>query len=180
MESFCVLTTTSRSDTHTYLYLLIRSFPGMKHMQHSLKQYTTLRTQCTSNSKKVCLHCECHLLHVRSTGILYYHALYCNASCLLTITSYVSYWVDGILKNINDKYKLYRAQYSLSIYICFCVAGEILVFDNIRLVHGRKGYDDKADNTRLLVGAYLDWDLAYSRIRVLRQKLRGHTLSPVT
>lgn len=58
--------------------------------------------------------------------------------------------------------------------------GEILVFDNIRLVHGRKSYDDKPDNTRHLVGAYLDWDLAYSRIRVLRQKLRGHTLSPVT
>jgi len=58
--------------------------------------------------------------------------------------------------------------------------GEILIFDNIRLVHGRKGYDDKPDNTRHLVGAYLDWDLAYSRIRVLRQKLRGHILSPVT
>jgi gamma-butyrobetaine dioxygenase len=56
-------------------------------------------------------------------------------------------------------------------YICFCAAGEILVFDNIRLVHGRKAYDDKPDNTRHLVGAYLDWDLAYSRIRVLRQKL---------
>ncbi|KDR15510.1 gamma-butyrobetaine dioxygenase-like [Zootermopsis nevadensis] len=55
--------------------------------------------------------------------------------------------------------------------------GEILMFDNVRLLHGRKGYDDKPNNTRHLVGSYLDWDLAYSRIRVLRKKLRGHTLS---
>jgi gamma-butyrobetaine dioxygenase len=52
------------------------------------------------------------------------------------------------------------------------------MFDNIRLLHGRKGYDDKPNNTRHLVGSYLDWDLAYSRIRVLRKKLRGNTLSP--
>jgi alpha-ketoglutarate-dependent taurine dioxygenase len=62
----------------------------------------------------------------------------------------------------------------------FCslfATGEILVFDNVRLLHGRKGYEDKPNNTRHLVGSYMDWDLAYSRIRVLRKKLRGHMLS---
>ncbi|XP_023707783.1 gamma-butyrobetaine dioxygenase isoform X2 [Cryptotermes secundus] len=54
---------------------------------------------------------------------------------------------------------------------------EILVFDNIRLLHGRKGYEDKPSNTRHLVGSYVDWDVAYSRIRVLRKKLRGHIRS---
>ncbi|KAJ9583014.1 hypothetical protein L9F63_022630, partial [Diploptera punctata] len=57
--------------------------------------------------------------------------------------------------------------------------GEILTFDNIRLIHGRKGYDDTANNTRHLVGGYMDWDFAYSKIRVLRKKFRGHTYSPV-
>jgi len=117
MESFYVLTTASHSETHTFLYLLIKSFPGMKHMQHSLKQFITLRTQCTSNSKKVCLHWECHFLRFRSPGILYYQALYCNASCLLNITSYVSYWVGSILKNINDKDKNYKVYSTFSAYI---------------------------------------------------------------
>uniref|UniRef100_A0A8D8Q2K0 Gamma-butyrobetaine dioxygenase n=1 Tax=Cacopsylla melanoneura TaxID=428564 RepID=A0A8D8Q2K0_9HEMI len=45
--------------------------------------------------------------------------------------------------------------------------GEILTFDNIRLVHGRLGYEGE----RLLEGGYLDWDLVRSRIRVLRSEL---------
>ncbi|XP_069693592.1 gamma-butyrobetaine dioxygenase-like [Periplaneta americana] len=57
--------------------------------------------------------------------------------------------------------------------------GQILTFDNIRLLHGRKAYDDTPNNTRHLIGSYLDWDLAYSRIRVLRKKLRGNTFTPL-
>lgn len=45
--------------------------------------------------------------------------------------------------------------------------GEVLTFDNIRLVHGREGYTGE----RLLEGAYLDWDLVRSRIRILRSEL---------
>lgn len=45
--------------------------------------------------------------------------------------------------------------------------GDILTFDNIRCIHGRKGFEDTKDNMRHLVGAYLDWDGIYSRWRVL-------------
>ncbi|XP_052892301.1 gamma-butyrobetaine dioxygenase-like [Anopheles moucheti] len=46
--------------------------------------------------------------------------------------------------------------------------GDILTFSNIRMVHGRTGYTDTAANTRHIVGAYLDWDEIYSKLRVLK------------
>uniref|UniRef100_A0A182J4B3 Uncharacterized protein n=1 Tax=Anopheles atroparvus TaxID=41427 RepID=A0A182J4B3_ANOAO len=46
--------------------------------------------------------------------------------------------------------------------------GDILTFSNVRMVHGRTGYTDTAGNTRHIVGAYLDWDEIYSRLRVLK------------
>lgn len=49
--------------------------------------------------------------------------------------------------------------------------GDILTFSNIRMVHGRTGYTDTEANTRHIVGAYLDWDEIYSRLRVLKGKL---------
>ncbi|KAH8407433.1 hypothetical protein KR222_001183, partial [Zaprionus bogoriensis] len=49
--------------------------------------------------------------------------------------------------------------------------GDVLVFDNLRLVHGRTGYDDTERNVRHIVGAFLDWDIAYSRWRCLRNAL---------
>lgn len=45
--------------------------------------------------------------------------------------------------------------------------GDILTFSNIRLLHGRTGYQDVEGNTRHLVGAFIDWDEIYSRLRVL-------------
>ncbi|XP_050438288.1 gamma-butyrobetaine dioxygenase-like [Adelges cooleyi] len=45
--------------------------------------------------------------------------------------------------------------------------GDILTFDNHRLLHGRKSYE----GSRLLIGGYLDWDLINSRIRVLKSQL---------
>ncbi|CAH0727683.1 unnamed protein product, partial [Brenthis ino] len=50
-------------------------------------------------------------------------------------------------------------------------AGDILVFDNIRLLHGRNSYEDKSNNVRKLIGVYLDWDEIYSRLRCLKVKL---------
>ncbi|CRK97926.1 CLUMA_CG011299, isoform A [Clunio marinus] len=50
--------------------------------------------------------------------------------------------------------------------------GTILSFDNSRLLHGRKQYEDSAGNYRHLVGAYLDWDEIYSRLRVLQKELK--------
>ncbi|XP_034118526.1 gamma-butyrobetaine dioxygenase [Drosophila albomicans] len=49
--------------------------------------------------------------------------------------------------------------------------GDVLTFNNLRLLHGRTGYDDSEDNSRYIVGAYLDWDIIYSRLRVLKKRL---------
>lgn len=49
--------------------------------------------------------------------------------------------------------------------------GDVLVFDNLRMLHGRSGYDDTDRNVRHIVGAFLDWDIVYSRWRVLRHAL---------
>lgn len=49
--------------------------------------------------------------------------------------------------------------------------GDVLTFNNIRLLHGRTGYDDTEQNSRYIVGAYLDWDIIYSRLRVLKKRL---------
>lgn len=46
--------------------------------------------------------------------------------------------------------------------------GHILTFDNIRILHGRSTYADTADNSRYVVGVYVDWDQMYSRWRVLK------------
>lgn len=50
--------------------------------------------------------------------------------------------------------------------------GTILCFDNIRMIHGRKKYEDAEGNSRHIVGAYLDWDEIYSRWRVLQEELK--------
>lgn len=51
-------------------------------------------------------------------------------------------------------------------------AGNVLAFDNKRLIHGRLAYEDSPNNQRLLVGCYLDWDEIYSKLRVLQGELR--------
>lgn len=50
--------------------------------------------------------------------------------------------------------------------------GDILAFSNTRLVHGRTGYVDIEGNVRHIVGAYVDWDEIYSRLRVLTNEKR--------
>ncbi|XP_055309057.1 gamma-butyrobetaine dioxygenase-like [Sitodiplosis mosellana] len=50
--------------------------------------------------------------------------------------------------------------------------GDILTFSNIRLVHGRTGYTDTEGNVRHIVGAYIDWDEIYSRLRILANDKR--------
>ncbi|CAG2060846.1 unnamed protein product [Timema podura] len=49
--------------------------------------------------------------------------------------------------------------------------GEILTFDNLRMLHGRTGYNN-GRSERHLIGVYIDNDMVFSRIRVLRDKLR--------
>ncbi|XP_017269786.1 gamma-butyrobetaine dioxygenase [Kryptolebias marmoratus] len=51
--------------------------------------------------------------------------------------------------------------------------GDIVTFDNWRLLHGRKNFVSRSDRLRLLEGAYLDWDEVMSRLRILRRTVRG-------
>ena len=57
----------------------------------------------------------------------------------------------------------YQFQYKMS-------AGEVLVFNNRRVLHGRMGFD-VTNASRLLHGTYFDWDNIKSTWRVLNKRL---------
>ncbi|CAI9567356.1 unnamed protein product, partial [Staurois parvus] len=50
--------------------------------------------------------------------------------------------------------------------------GQVVTFDNWRILHGRKSYQSGADVSRHLEGSYLDWDVVMSRLRALKTKLQ--------
>ncbi|XP_038052337.1 gamma-butyrobetaine dioxygenase-like [Patiria miniata] len=52
-------------------------------------------------------------------------------------------------------------------------AGEIATFNNGRVLHGRSSYTVTKEGRRHLEGAYMDWDEAHSRMRILRETLFG-------
>ncbi|KAM8807403.1 gamma-butyrobetaine dioxygenase [Eudromia elegans] len=52
--------------------------------------------------------------------------------------------------------------------------GDVLTFDNWRVLHGRRGYE----GTRCLEGAYADWDVVLSRLQLLRDELHGSPAPP--
>ncbi|XP_063951607.1 gamma-butyrobetaine dioxygenase-like [Lytechinus pictus] len=49
--------------------------------------------------------------------------------------------------------------------------GDILIMDNYRVLHGRKGFTNRPGSIRHLEGGYLDWDTVSSKIRILKKKL---------
>ena len=49
--------------------------------------------------------------------------------------------------------------------------GDIITFNNARVLHGRSEYTITGKGSRFLSGIYLDWDIIYSRMRVLAKKL---------
>ncbi|DAA21885.1 gamma-butyrobetaine dioxygenase [Bos indicus] len=51
--------------------------------------------------------------------------------------------------------------------------GDVITFDNWRLLHGRRSYEAGTEITRHLEGAYADWDVVMSRLRILRQSLQN-------
>ncbi|KAM9301616.1 gamma-butyrobetaine dioxygenase [Gastrophryne carolinensis] len=51
--------------------------------------------------------------------------------------------------------------------------GQVVTFDNWRILHGRKSYQSGANITRHLEGSYLDWDVVMSRLRALKTKLQN-------
>ena len=55
---------------------------------------------------------------------------------------------------------------------CSCPkTGEMVTFNNLRVLHGRTAFGRDLKGERLVQGAYLDWDEVRSRIRVLKAKL---------
>lgn len=52
--------------------------------------------------------------------------------------------------------------------------GDVFVFNNLRMLHGRTAYEDSPANKRLLIGAYVDWDIIYSKIRIIRSQIAGN------
>ena len=48
--------------------------------------------------------------------------------------------------------------------------GEIATFNNSRVLHGRTAFQVTEEGSRFLEGNYLDWDIAYSKLRVLAEK----------
>ena len=59
----------------------------------------------------------------------------------------------------------YQFQYKMA-------AGEVLVFNNRRVLHGRMGFNP-ANASRLLHGIYLDWDNIKSTWRVLNKHMNA-------
>ncbi|XP_054555300.1 gamma-butyrobetaine dioxygenase [Talpa occidentalis] len=51
--------------------------------------------------------------------------------------------------------------------------GDVITFDNWRLLHGRRSYEAGTEITRHLEGAYADWDVVMSRLRILRQSVEN-------
>ncbi|KFP40308.1 Gamma-butyrobetaine dioxygenase, partial [Chlamydotis macqueenii] len=49
--------------------------------------------------------------------------------------------------------------------------GDIVTFDNWRVLHGRQSYPSGSEVTRHLEGAYADWDVVMSRLRLLRRRV---------
>lgn len=49
--------------------------------------------------------------------------------------------------------------------------GDVISFNNLRLLHGRTGYDDTEQNVRHIIGGFVDWDIIYSKMRVLKRAL---------
>ncbi|XP_068626489.1 gamma-butyrobetaine dioxygenase [Battus philenor] len=85
----------------------------------------------------------------------------------------------GPIEQVKPWYEAYSLFYKLNQQFSakFKVdPGNILVFDNIRMLHGRSKYQDSEDNIRKLIGVYVDWDEIYSRIRSLKVKLNNETL----
>ena len=46
--------------------------------------------------------------------------------------------------------------------------GECVVFDNLRVLHGRKGFGFRENGERTIQGGYVDWDEVRSKINILK------------
>ncbi|XP_036896311.1 gamma-butyrobetaine dioxygenase [Sturnira hondurensis] len=51
--------------------------------------------------------------------------------------------------------------------------GDVITFDNWRLLHGRSSYEAGTEISRHLEGAYADWDVVMSRLRILSKSTQN-------
>ncbi|XP_067058082.1 gamma-butyrobetaine dioxygenase-like [Acropora muricata] len=51
------------------------------------------------------------------------------------------------------------------------VPGDMVTFNNYRVMHGRTEFTVTEEGGRFLCGIYMDWDIIYSRLRALAKKL---------
>ena len=51
------------------------------------------------------------------------------------------------------------------------IPGDMITFNNSRVLHGRSAFTVQGGQSRFLRGIYLDWDIMYSLMRVLAKKL---------
>jgi gamma-butyrobetaine dioxygenase len=84
--------------------------------------------------------------------------------------------MQPLLFSINDVEQFYHAYAAFEKLIearKICLAlqpGELVLFDNRRVLHGRKGFS-VGQNRRLLQGCYMDWDAVLGRARMWGAKL---------
>ncbi|XP_072015373.1 gamma-butyrobetaine dioxygenase-like [Amphiura filiformis] len=76
------------------------------------------------------------------------------------------YTIYQALKMFNTE--LYKEENIIEIKL---IEGDIVSFDNQRVLHGRSGFTVTETSTRHLEGAYIDWDEACSRMRVIREQM---------
>ena len=50
----------------------------------------------------------------------------------------------------------------------FSILGQCVTFDNMRVLHGRKGYVATPESSRLFLGGYLAWDEIRSKMNVIK------------
>ena len=51
------------------------------------------------------------------------------------------------------------------------IPGDMVTFNNYRVMHGRSEFALTGQGSRFLCGGYMDWDIMYSRLRALSTKL---------
>lgn len=86
------------------------------------------------------------------------------------VTSSSSNWNQVITHKLI--FEMFRQEIEKKIKKLF--VGEMVTFDNLRILHGRTAFGENLKGERHVQGAYLDWDEARSRIRVLKTKLLGN------
>lgn len=72
---------------------------------------------------------------------------------------------------LKPGYKIENKSFLLRIKKMVAFTGDILAFDNTRLVHGRLAYKDTDKSQRFLIGIFLDWDEVYSKWRIIKKEL---------